>query len=69
MVTGDSPSGALLGDVHEAHVLVFLGLVVVAALALEAGQTGLVHAGLLPQQGASGGGASSGSSGPSGAMS
>lgn len=64
-----SPCGALVGDIHEAHV-VLGGLVVGAMLALEAGQTGLLHAGLLPQQRASGGGgASSGSSAPSGVRS
>lgn len=46
---GFSPSGALLGDVHEAHVIMLGELVVVATLALEAGQTGLFHAGLLPE--------------------
>lgn len=62
-----SPCSALIRDVHESHVMVLGGAVAVAMLALEAGQTRLLHAGLLPQQGASGGGGpSSGSSAPSG---
>lgn len=62
-----SPCSALVRDVHEAHVVVLEGLVVVAILALESGQSGLLHGGLLPQQGASGGsGNSSGSAARSG---
>lgn len=65
-----SPCGTLVRDVHEAHVVVLGGAVVVAILALESGQTGLLHGGLLPQQGASGGGGdSSGSAAPSGVRS
>lgn len=54
-----SPCGALVRDVHEAHVAVLGGAGVVVAVVPEAGQTGLIHAGLLPQQGASGGGGDS----------
>lgn len=50
-----SPSGSLLGDVHEAHVVRVAELAVRAPLALEAWQGGLLHAGLLPQEGPSGG--------------
>lgn len=62
-----SPCGTLLGNVHEAHVMVLGGPVVGVTLVLDAGQTRLLHAGLLPQEGASGGSrTSSGSSAPSG---
>lgn len=59
-----SPCGALVRDVHEAHVAVLGGPGVVVAVVPEAGQTGLLHAGLLPQQGASGGGGDSSGSAP-----
>lgn len=54
-----SPCCALLRDIHETHVRVLGGPVVMATLLVDAGQSGLLHGGLLPQQGASGGGAGS----------
>lgn len=65
-----SPCCALLRDVHETHVRVLGGSVVMVTLLVDAGQSRLLHGGLLPQQGASGGGAGcSGSATRSGAWS
>lgn len=65
-----SPCCTLLRDIHETHVRVLGGPVVMATLLVDTGQSRLLHGGLLPQQGASGGGAGSpGSATRSGAWS
>lgn len=53
VLTRVSPCSALVWDLHEAHVVAVGQPGLPPALALEAGQTGLFHAGMLSQQGAS----------------